>query len=814
MYILKFGGTSMGDAASIRRAADIICDKARERPVIAIVSAMSGVTDTLIRSGEAAAAQTTTTVLPHLKELREKHYEALDGLLTGDAYAVAREKVDGLLDEADALLRAIRTLGECSPRTRDRLMAFGELMSSELLAAFLKDRISTELGDSRRLIVTDDHFGAARVDFDATKKNITGWLGQRRHEVCVLQGFIAADEQGQTTTLGRGGSDYTAAIIGASVPGAEVEIWTDVPGMMTADPRLVPAARTIESLSFQEAMELSHFGAKVLYPPTVLPLMKAGLPLRIRNTFAPLEPGTLVQAQEPKGEGIIRGISSILDISLITLEGSGMVGIPGFSHRLFGALARQGVNVILITQASSEHTICVAVDAAQVTRATGAVAAEFRAETRDGSLEPLQCENGLAIVALVGDQMKNHSGISGRMFGALGRNGVNIRAIAQGASERNISTVIAAADVRKAVNVLHEAFFETAYKQVNVFIAGVGNVGRKLLEQLRQQQPWLLEHLHLQLRVTGLANSRRMCVRAAGIDLENWEAALAEGEESDAARFAEKIGTLNLRNSVFVDATAQESVAGQYAALLRRSIAVVACNKVAASAGYDGYRALKDLSREFNAPFFFETNVGAGLPVISTLGDLRSSGDRVQRIEAVLSGTLNFVFNNYDGSRPFAEVVQAAQNGGYTEPDPRLDLSGTDVARKILILAREAGLPLQLQDVANEPFLPASCFEGSIEDFYTELQRQEPHFLRLLEAARGAGKRLKYVARLEGGAASVGLEAVDAQHDFYHLYGKDNVVRFFTNRYTEQPLVVKGAGAGAEVTASGVFADIIKTART
>ncbi|RYY67072.1 MAG: bifunctional aspartate kinase/homoserine dehydrogenase I [Chitinophagaceae bacterium] len=809
MYVLKFGGTSMGSVSAIRRVAALVQEYGRRRPVAVVLSAMSGVTDDLLRLARQATAQDAAWQAT-LRGLEERHREAWKELVDDPAAL----PLDAEFSALSTLCQGISLLGECSPRTTDRVAAFGELLSSRLFAAHLSSRISTEWADSRRLIRTDSQFGQAHVNFAVTDALLRSYFDKKSVQVYVLPGFIGANEAGETTTLGRGGSDYTAAIIGAALPEAEVEIWTDVPGMMTADPRLVPGARTIAALSFQEAMELSHFGAKVLYPPAVQPLMKKQRAVRIRNTFAPEAEGTLIHAQALADKTIIRGISSITGIALISLEGSGMVGIPGFSHRLFGALARRLINVILITQASSEHTICVAIDGSASDAAVRAVEEEFRAEIREGSIEPLQCETGLAIVALVGDHMKNHTGISGRKFGALGRNGINIRGIAQGSSERNISTVIGGADVRKAINVLHEAFFETEYKQVNLFIAGTGNVGKRLLAQLAQQQQWLQQHLRLQLRVVGLANSRRMVFAEGGINLAKWEESLAEGEPMDVRAFREKAIALNLRNAVFVDVTAQEAVAGLYEGFLERSIPVVACNKIAASASFSRYETLKNLSREYGAPFFFETNVGAGLPVIGTLGDLMSSGDQVHRIEAVLSGTLNYVFNHYDGSRPFAAIVREAQEQGYTEPDPRLDLGGTDVARKILILAREAGAALEFDAIRNTPFLPASCMQGSIDDFYRELEKQEVHFRSLLEEARAVGKRLKYVATFEEGKAAVGLQAIDPQHDFYHLYGKDNVVRFFTNRYSGQPLVVKGAGAGADVTASGIFADIIKTART
>jgi aspartokinase/homoserine dehydrogenase 1 len=540
--------------------------------------------------------------------------------------------------------------------------------------------------------------------------------------------------------------------------------------------------------------------------------MSKNIPVWIKNTFAPEDHGTVIENDVHKNGNNIRGISSINKIALLSLEGSGMIGIPGFSRRLFESLAGDLINVILITQGSSEHSICVGIDEALADKAKLAVDKTFAHEIETGRVEPLRIEKGLAIVALVGDNMKSHPGISGKMFGAIGRNGVNVRAIAQGSSERNISAVIAAADVKKAINVLHEDFFETTYKQINLFVAGTGNVGGKLLAQLKQQQQYLQQNMRLQVRIVGMANSKKMVFSDEGIELDSWRDHLQKGEASDLGKFVETIRSKNLRNSVFVDVTANENVAQVYDQLLAKSVSVVACNKVACSSAYQYYKKLKDLAREYNAFFLFETNVGAGLPVIGTLNDLLRSGDVVTRIEAVLSGTLNFVFNNYDGTRSFAEVVRQAQEEGYTEPDPRLDLSGTDVMRKIMILAREAGEHLEMEDISNNSFMPASCMVGSVDDFYKEMEKQEKHFREIYQQAAAAGKKLKFVARFEGGKASVGLQHVDAQSDFYHLYGKDNVVLFYTTRYPDQPLVVKGAGAGAEVTASGVFADIIRAA--
>jgi aspartokinase/homoserine dehydrogenase 1 len=540
--------------------------------------------------------------------------------------------------------------------------------------------------------------------------------------------------------------------------------------------------------------------------------MNRNIPVWIKNTFSPLDTGTVIETNSRPDHTMVRGISSINELTLLTLEGSGMIGIPGFSKRLFEALANEHINVILITQGSSEHSICVGIASGQSMHAKRAVDKAFEYEINLNKVQELNVESNLSIIALVGDNMKNHTGISGKMFSALGRNGINIRAIAQGSSEKNISAVISTNDVRKAVNVLHEEFFETTYKQINLFITGLGNVGKKLMQQLQKQMSFLQEKLRLQINISGLSNSRTMVLRE-GIALNDWESILAEGEKADVEKFVSGIISSNLRNSVFIDITANQKVSESYAALLEKNIAVVACNKIAASSSYTSYKKLKDLSSEFNTPFLFETNVGAGLPVIGTLNDLLRSGDTVRKIEAVLSGTLNFVFNNYDGSRPFAEVVKQAQEEGYTEPDPRLDLSGSDVMRKIMILARESGKQIEMSDIFCNGFLPESCFEGTVEDFYAEMLNHESHFLSLLRSAEEQKCKLKFVATYKDGKAAVGLQHISPSHDLFHLYGKDNVVLFYTDRYTDQPLVIKGAGAGAEVTASGVFADIIRAAK-
>ena len=619
-------------------------------------------------------------------------------------------------NELEDIFKGIYLLRELSARTKDHVVSFGELLSSRILSAsLLAMETANSWKDSRELIITDTNFGHARVEFSQTQKKITAYFSDNSSRLFIVPGFIATDNQGITTTLGRGGSDYTAAIYGNALNCSRIEIWTDVSGMMTADPRLVSNARVIPDISYQEAMELSHFGAKVIYPPTLQPVMNKNIPVWIKNTFAPQDPGTLIERISSMPGNSIRGISSIHRIALLSLEGSGMIGIPGFSKRLFEALSRQQINVILITQASSEHSICVGVDSSQAAMAKISIDDAFSVEIQAGTVLPLFVEEELAIIALVGDNMKSHPGISGKLFGVLGRNGINVRAIAQGSSERNISAVISTKDVKKAVNVLHEEFFEATYKQLNLFITGAGNVGRRLLHQLAQQKHFLLEHLRLQVRVIGIANSRKMFFQEEGIDLNNWQNRVRRAEtRCISGIFFGLIHSKNLRNSVFVDVTANKDVAMGYEQLLQKSISVVAFCKIACSSPYQYYKKLKDLSKEFNAAFYFETNVGAGLPVIGTLNDLLRSGDKIRKIEAVLSGTLNFVFNHYDGKTKFADVVKQAQEEGYTEPDPRLDLSGTDVMRKIMILAREAGHAIEMEDISNQVFLPESCmWKGS-----------------------------------------------------------------------------------------------------
>jgi bifunctional aspartokinase / homoserine dehydrogenase 1 len=813
MQVLKFGGTSVANAENINKVVAIVKESSKKDKTIVVVSALGGVTDLLLNAAESAAAG-DEGYKEKLTAIEQRHLDAVKQLIPVAQQSQLLSLVKKSCNEIEDICNGIFLLGELTARSKDRIGSYGEWLSSQIITAkFNADGIAATWKDARELITTNSVFTAAEVDFVATNKKVNDFFAEQSASIFILPGFIAADANAVTTTLGRGGSDYTAAILASSLQAKVLEIWTDVSGMMTADPRLTSNARIIPNISYQEAMELSHFGAKVIYPPTIQPVMSKAIPVWIKNTFAPADEGTLIESVPHTNGNIVRGISSINSIALISLEGSGMIGIPGFSKRLFEALSNEKINVILITQSSSEHSICVGIDSSSATKAKLAVDTAFANEIALQKVDPLKIESELSIVALVGESMKNHTGVSGRMFSAMGRNGVNVRAIAQGSSEKNISAVIATKDVRKAINVLHEEFFETTYKQVNIFITGTGNVGAKLLGQLQQQIDFLQQQMYLQVNVVGLSNSRKMLIDETGINLSDWKTKLDAGKKADLQQFVDEIISMNLRNSIFVDITANETVASVYNQLLQKSISVVACNKIAASSAYSNYKKLKTLAREFNCQFLFETNVGAGLPVIASLNDLIHSGDRVQKIQAVLSGTLNFVFNNYDGNRKFADVVKQAQDEGYTEPDPRLDLGGTDVMRKIMILAREAGEKIEMDDITNNTFMPASCMQGSVADFYAAMAKEEEHFKKLLEKAKADGCILKFVASFDKGKASVGLQHIDPKHDLYHLYGKDNIVLFYTDRYKDQPMVVKGAGAGAEVTASGVFADIIRASK-
>lgn len=811
MNVLKFGGTSVGSAKHIKQVISILENYTKRESVICVVSAVGGITNKLLNAGQLAQNK-NESYLSEFKEIKQIHLNLSSELIPNQNEAV-KDYLESKLQALKSLLDGIYLINELSPKTSDKLVSFGELLSSFIIAESLKHQdINAVRKNSQDLIVTNSDFTKAEVNYTLTNNNIQTYFKDAKQAITILPGFISKSENGEITTLGRGGSDFTAAIVAAALNVNRLEIWTDVSGMYTANPKMVKQAYPIEKLSYQEAMELSHFGAKVLYPPTVQPVLDLKIPIHIKNTMDPQAAGTIISNENTNGQTTVaKGISHISDISLLTLQGNGMVGIPGFSKRLFETLAQEKINVILITQASSEHSICFGINDKDSKKAEKAINATFENEISLHKIDPILVEKDLAIVALIGDNMKNHQGISGRMFSALGKNNINIRAIAQGASEKNISTVIAQNDVKKALNTLHERFFEDQNKQLNVFITGVGNVGERLIAQIKQQKKYLKEHLQINLRVIGLSNSRKMVFDESGLSLKTWKEDIKTGEVATLDGFLDRIKHFNLRNSIFVDVTANASVANMYSNYLKESIAVVACNKIACSNDFEHYKNLKELSKKYNTSFLFETNVGAGLPIIDTLNNLIASGDKVTSIQAVLSGSLNFVFNNFDDSVKFHDVVKQAQTEGYTEPDPRIDLSGVDVARKILILARESGTEMNLEDIQNDSFLTKDNLESdSVADFYQTLIDYEAHFQKLYASAKTNNCQLKYVAEFNNGSAKVGLKEIPQGHPFYNLEGKDNIVMFYTQRYPEQPMIIKGAGAGADVTASGLFADIIR----
>ena len=809
MQVFKFGGSSVGSSKNIKQVIAILEQYSREDQVICVVSAIGGITDKLLIAGQLALEKNNAYV-EIFEEIKNTHFNIVSDLFTNSNDSLI-EFLNGEFDRLKFLLHGIYLINELTPKTLDKLASFGELISSQIITEFAKDKgIHAVRKNSQDLIITNSNFTNAEVNYLVTNRNIKTYF-KNPHQLTILPGFVSKSNQGEVTTLGRGGSDFTASIVAAALKVKQLEIWTDVSGMYTANPKLVKQAQPIDTLSYQEAMELSHFGAKVLYPPTIQPALDAEIPILIKNTLKPQDKGTLIKLQPNATSGSVSGITNLDNIALLTVEGNGLVGITGFSKRLFESLAQAKINVIFITQASSEHTICLGISDADAELASNVIDESFEYEITKRKLRPVILEKDLSIIALVGDQMKSHQGTSGKMFSALGKNNVNVRAIAQGASEKNISAVISKTDVKKALNSLHEVFFEVKTKQLNVFITGVGNVGQRLISQINQQQKFLKNELRINLRVIGISNSKLMYFDENGIDLNQWQSDLNKGEPASLEGFLDKVTHLNKRNSIFIDITASQAVSEMYAHYLKRSISVVACNKIACSSDFKNYKSLKDLAINYNASFLFETNVGAGLPIIDTLNNLVASGDKITSIQAVLSGSLNFVFNNFKPTTKFYDVVKQAQQEGYTEPDPRIDLSGVDVARKILILARESGNKINLEDITNTAFLTDKNLNTeSVEEFYKTLIEDEEHFQKLLSSALKHNSQLKYVAEFNEGKAKVGLKEIPKGHPFYNLDGKDNIVMFYTHRYPEQPIIVKGAGAGADVTASGLFADIIR----
>jgi aspartokinase/homoserine dehydrogenase 1 len=814
MNILKFGGTSVGSVQSITALIDILKNNGQGENQIVVLSAMGGVTNLLL--GMAEKAQIGEEYSAELKLIEEKHFTVIRALLPAAAQNPVFTKLKIYFNELEDILQSVYHLKELSAQTKDLILSYGERCSNFMVSHIAKQSFKNVLYvEGSELIKTDSNFGQAKVNTELTDLLIKDFYEANKGNLFFVTGFIASNDEGRITTLGRGGSDFTAAIWGAALNVAEIEIWTDVDGMLTADPRMVEKAFSLPELTYTEAMELSYFGAKVIYPPTMIPAFLKRIPIVIKNTFNPGFPGTYIKHGVSSSKLPIKGISSIDDISILNLSGSGMVGKAGFSGRLFSLLSREQINVVLITQSSSEHSITFAVKPEDSLKALALINKEFELELQAKKLEYPQVENGLAVLAIVGENMKHTPGMSARLFNALGRNGVNVRAIAQGSSEYNISVILSRQDLSKGVNAVHDAFFSELKKTLHIFCLGTGNIGKTLFNQLLNQTAFLAQNNDLEVKVMGISNSRLMYLSDKAIDLENWESILEEqGETADLKEFIVKMKALNLPNCVFVDNTASANPINYYQKVLESSISVVTCNKIGNSAEYEQYAAFKNAARKFGVDFYYETNVGAGLPIIRTLKDLMMSGDKVARIEAILSGTISYIFNNFKGDAAFHEIVKQAQDMGYTEPDPRDDLNGKDFMRKMLILARDAGYQLEAEDVDIESMLPPACLAAaSVPEFYQELEKNAAFFENLKKQAEESGKVLRYIGKLEDGKVMITLQMVDDSHPFFMLSGSDNIISFTTDRYKDRPLVVKGPGAGAEVTAAGVFADIINVGK-
>lgn len=805
MRVLKFGGTSVGNTKSILNLKKIA--ESRELPAIVVVSALGGVTDTLIDTARAASAG-RPEYRDMMRSIVNRHHEMIYSVITRDRDGLLNE-IDGLLDELASIYQGVYLIRDLSEKTTATIVSYGERLSSRIVARLIDNAV---LHDSREFMKTEVKQGRTFLDTELTRTLVREEFSPQRlgHMIHIVPGFISSSrDTGEVTNLGRGGSDYTASVLAALLDAEALEIWTDVDGFMTADPRVIPTAYTISALSYGEAMELSNFGAKVIYPPTIYPVCIRHIPIYVKNTFNPEGPGTVIRDNVENDGKPIKGISSIGGTALLTVSGLSMVGVIGVNRRIFTTLADNGISVFMVSQASSETSTSIGMREQDAEKAARVLNEEFAKEIEEGAIFPMHTESGLATVAIVGDNMKHIPGIAGKLFGTLGRSGISIISVAQGASETNISFVLHKDYLRKALNVIHDSFFLSEYKELNLFICGVGTVGGKLIEQIRSQRERLKETHRIKLNVVGIASSRKALFDRDGIDLANYREALDSQPDRKQGFLREGVVGMNIFNSVFVDCTASREVAELYQTFIDHNISVVAANKIAASASYDTYRRLKDSALTRGVKFLFETNVGAGLPIIGTINDLLSSGDRILKIEAVLSGTLNFIFNALSESTPFSKAVRDAHDLGFSEPDPRIDLSGQDVVRKLVILTREAGYRGEQEDVEKHLFIPAELFEGSLEEFWSRLPELDTEFELMRRELESEERRWRFVARMEDGRMSVGLETVDRRHPFYNLEGSNNIVLLTTERYHEYPMLIQGYGAGAAVTAAGVFANII-----
>ena len=812
MKVLKFGGSSVAKPERIKSIIEILKTyQAKGEKFTIVCSAFSGVTDSLIEMSTKAASA-DDSYLELFEAFSKRHIQAAKDLLKTETEKVVLKGLKENHKTLKDILHGIFLVREASLRTMDYVLSFGERNSNYIIAhALTLNGLPADYLDAREIIVTDKNFGAAKVDLEVSYENIKTHYG-KTNKIQVVTGFVAAAKGGLTTTLGRGGSDYTAALLAAGLEAEAIEIWTDVDGVLTTDPRKVKKAFTIPTMTYGEAMEMSHFGAKVIYPPTIQPAFTKNIPIYIKNTFNPTFTGTYISNEKDQNGPAVKGISSIGNISLLTLSGSGMFGVPGTAGRLFNALAIAKVNIILITQGSSEYSISFAVQPKDAKKAKKAVEKEFQYEIRSNLVNPIKIEENLAVIAIIGENMRYQPGISGRLFRSLGKNGINAIAIAQGSSELNISVVINKGDEAKALNALHASFFLSDTKELHLFMIGVGLIGSTLIKQIKEQAAYLKEKQSLEIKIIGLSNSKKMLFNPEGIDLDNWkDSLLASEQKTSFAGFIKKMKALNLANTIFIDNTANKEIDKYYEGILDSSISISTPNKIATSSSYAQYQTLKQTAEKRGVQFAYETNVGAGLPVISTLNDLINSGDRIIKIEGVLSGSLSFIFNSYKEGTTFSSIVKEAKERGYTEPDPREDLSGLDVRRKLIILSRETGLAMEPEHVNIQNILPQACNDAAtVAELMVEIEKADDYFEALRKEAADKGKVLRMIAKLENGKASIALESVGSDHPFYALSGSDNMIVFTTERYRERPLVVTGPGAGAEVTAAGVFAEIIK----